>query len=182
MVDAFPRPRHREKSCCSRSRCSHKNPRFTNRAARSYSVTKNCVEIMRAILTDIQRGAEQLQMSMTMNNSDGSRRFTFSHTRNVLIYGHDADIDGNNLPDNAWRKLPKMGKKTFDGWPVRDSEGHVFQRTSTSINGNKLDEDKEGYTAAPQSEKAHSAQFRVLSNRLFLNRSAQTPMTGPLHS
>ena len=40
---------------------------------------------MRAILADIQRGAEQLQMSMTMNHYDGSRRFTYSHTRNVLI-------------------------------------------------------------------------------------------------
>ncbi|KAF8489479.1 hypothetical protein F5888DRAFT_1808828 [Russula emetica] len=73
-------------------------------------------------------------MSMTKNNYDGSH--------------------GNNLPDNAWRKLPKMGKKTFDGWPVRDSEGHVFQRTSTSIDEawhpRDLDEDKEGYTAAPQ--------------------------------
>jgi hypothetical protein len=44
---------------------------------------------MRGILADIQRGAEQLQMSMTMNNYDGSRRFTFSHTRNVLIYHHE---------------------------------------------------------------------------------------------
>ena len=44
---------------------------------------------MRAILADIQRGAEQLQMSMTMNNYDGSRKFTFSHTRNVLIYRHE---------------------------------------------------------------------------------------------
>jgi hypothetical protein len=80
MVDAFPLPRHREKSCCSRSQCSHENPRFTYRA-RSYSATKKSVEIMRAILADIQRGAEQLQMSMTMNNYDGSRRFTFSYTR-----------------------------------------------------------------------------------------------------
>jgi len=84
MVDAFPLPRHREKLCCSRSQCSHEN-----RTARGYSVTKNCVEIMRAILADIQRGAEQLQMSMTMNHYDGSRRFTFSHTRHVLIYYHE---------------------------------------------------------------------------------------------
>lgn len=41
---------------------------------------------MRAILTDIQRGADQLQMSMT-TNYDVSRRFTLFHsTRDVLIY------------------------------------------------------------------------------------------------
>src|SRR6266852_6241933 len=84
MVDAFPLPRHREKSCCSRSQCSHKKPRLIYPRARSYSVTKNCIELMRAILADIQRGAEQLQMSMTTNNYDGSRRFTSPHTPNVL--------------------------------------------------------------------------------------------------
>jgi hypothetical protein len=89
MVDAFPLPRHREKLCCSRSQCSHENPRFNRTARRYYSATKKSVEIMRAILADIQRGAEQLQMSMTMNDHDGSRRFTFSHTRNVLIYQHE---------------------------------------------------------------------------------------------
>jgi hypothetical protein len=75
-----------------------------------------------------------------------------------------------------------MGKKTFDGWPVREvSEGHVSRRpTSTSIdeaypNGNKrhprnIDEDKEAHgeyglaTAAqpipsPRSEKAYPVQF-----------------------
>jgi hypothetical protein len=84
MVDAFPLPRHRERSCCSRSQCPHENPKFTYHATRRYTVTKNCVEIIRAILVDIQRGAEQLQMSVMTNNYDGSRRFTFSHTRNVL--------------------------------------------------------------------------------------------------
>lgn len=91
---------------------------------------------MRAVLADIQRGAEQLQMSMTMNY-DGSH--------------------ANDWPENAWKKLPRGGKKTFDGWPVREvSEGHVSRRTTfASIdeaypNGNKyhprnLDEDKEAH-------------------------------------
>jgi hypothetical protein len=185
MVDAFPLPRHREKLCCSRSQCSHENPRLTRRAGRSNSVTKKSVEIMRAILADIQRGAEQLQMSMTMNSYDGSRRLTFSHTRNVLTRTDcetDTDVDGNNWSENAWMKLPKMGKKTFDGWPVREvSEGHGSRRpTSTSIdeaypNSNKrhprnLDKDKKARRenglatvaqrmSSPQSEKAYPVQF-----------------------
>lgn len=75
-----------------------------------------------------------------------------------------------------------MGKKTFDGWPVREvSEGHAPRRsTSTSTdgaypNGNKwrlrnLDEDKEAHgeygfaTAAqqilsPQCEKRASGSI-----------------------
>lgn len=148
MVDAFPLPRHREKSCCSRSQCSHNSPRFTYRAPRSHSATKNIVEIMRAILADLQRGAEQLQISMTMNNHDVSRRSTFSHSR------------------NDWRKLPEMGKKTFDGWPVREAKGYVSQRSAST----PFDEDKNAHgghgfsTAAQrmsslQSEKVHPVQF-----------------------
>jgi hypothetical protein len=88
MVDAFPLPRHREKLCCSRSQCSHESPKFTHRATRRPSATRKSIDIVRAILADIQRGAEQLQISMT-TNYEASRRFTFSHTRNVLIYHHE---------------------------------------------------------------------------------------------
>jgi len=79
-----------------------------------------------------------------------------------------------------------MGRKTFDGWPVRRevSKGHVSRPSTSSTpideaypngNGNKrrprnLDEDKEAHgeyglaTAAQpmppsQSEKAHTYQF-----------------------
>jgi hypothetical protein len=81
-------------------------------------------------------------------------------------------------------KVPKMAKKTFEGWPVRDvSDGHVSRRSkSMSIdeaypNCNKrhprnLDEDKEAHrdaehglstatqrTPSPQSKKAHPVKF-----------------------
>ena len=112
MVDAFPLPRHREKSCCSRSQCSHKKPRFYPRA-RGYSITKNCVELMRAVLADIQRGAEQLQMSMSMNNYDGSRRFTSSHSRSVLIYHHGPQMAAGLRM--LGRKPPKWGRRRSKG-------------------------------------------------------------------
>lgn len=45
-ADAFLFPRHRQKPCCSRSQCSHKKHRSIYPRARSYSVTKSCVELM----------------------------------------------------------------------------------------------------------------------------------------
>lgn len=199
MVDAFPLPRHRQKSCCSRSQCSHsKKQGFVYpRARRSYSVTKNCIELVRAILADIQRGAEQLQTSMTMNNHHASRRFHvfFFPTRATFVDLQlrnrltRADIDVNNLPhaENTWMKVPKMpvGKKTFEGWPVRDvfdGHGHVSRHFTPMSTDNAytddnqrfprdLDEDKEadreadhGLAAAPQSEKT----------RVFLDGSTET--------
>jgi hypothetical protein len=77
MVDAFPLPRHRDKLSRVRSR-------FSGTGTRRFHIRKSCVEITRAILADIQRGAQQLQMSMDAYN--GSRRFTFSGARDVLTY------------------------------------------------------------------------------------------------
>src|SRR6266404_9967079 len=85
---------------------------------------------------------------------------------------------------SAWRKLPKMGKRSFDGWPVREVPKRDVSLRSTSeslsiddayLNGHKrhariLYKDKEAHgehglaTAArrmpsPQSEKSHPVRF-----------------------
>ena len=51
----------------------------------------------------------------------------------VLPYHEtDEDVDGNNRSKNAWKKLPKMRKKPFDGWPVQEvSEGRASLRTAS---------------------------------------------------
>jgi hypothetical protein len=148
---------------------------------------------------------------MNTENYDagGSRRLTFPGARDVLTYYEidcktDEDIDNNNSwHKNAWRKLPKMGKKSFEGWPVREvANGHVSSRpTSRPIgnafpNGHKrhpnITEVMEGYSEyglvptaqrmpSPQSEKA--PQFTpesCLTSQVSPNGSPQIPKIGPV--
>lgn len=57
----------------------------------------------------------------------------FFGIHDVLPYHEtDEDVDGNNRSKNAWKKLPKMRKKPFDGWPVQEvSEGRASLRTAS---------------------------------------------------
>jgi hypothetical protein len=182
MVDAFPLPRHREKLCCAGSQISYEVSKLNGTVVRRRSTTRSCAEITRAILADIQRAIELLQITMS---HDGSRRFTFSGIRDVLAYhGTHDDVDNNNRRKNSWKKLPKMRKKPFDGWPVQEvSEGRASLRTTSppideddafsndhKRNSRASDTDNEGHreyglamavqrTPTPQSEKAHPVHF-----------------------
>ena len=83
MVDAFPLPRHREKLCRAGSRFSYEGSELNGAVVRHRSTTRSCAEITRAVLADIHRVVEQLQIMMSY---DRSRRFTFfRYTRRVAL-------------------------------------------------------------------------------------------------
>jgi len=98
----------------------------------------------------------------------------------------DADIDGHSWPENAWRKLPgnlKVGKKTLDGWPVREvSEGHVSRWTSSvdeaSPNGNKQrQEEAHGECGlATLAQRMPSSQSENACPDFFLTGSSSTDL------
>ena len=76
MVDAFPLPRHRETPCRAGTlQFSYEGPKLNGALVRRRSTTRSCAEFTRAILADIQRAVQQLQI--TMSYHDSSRRFTF---------------------------------------------------------------------------------------------------------
>jgi hypothetical protein len=135
MVDAFPLPRHREKSRYAR-------PQYGSKLSGSTVRRRSATTITRAVLGDIQRAVEQLQLNMNTGSYDGSptrsRRLTFSGARDVFTYYEvDCETDeyidnSNSWHKNAWRKLPKMGKKSFEGWPVREvADGHAVSSRPT---------------------------------------------------
>ena len=79
MVDAFPLPRHREKLCYAGSQHSRKGSQLNGTPIRRRSIT-------RAVLGDIQRAVEHLQLTMSNYDSSSSRRFTFSGAREMSTY------------------------------------------------------------------------------------------------
>ena len=73
----------------------------------------------------------------------------FSGIRDVLAYHEtDEDVDSSNRNKNDWKKLPKMRKKPFDGWPLQEvSEGRASLRTASP----SVDDDD----AFPNDHKRH---------------------------
>ena len=185
MVDAFPLPRHREKPCHTRSQYLRKGSKLNGSSVRRQSATT----ITRAFLGDIQRAIEQLQSNMNTDSYDasGSRRLTFSGARDVLTYYEidcktDEDIDNNNSwHKNAWRKLPKMGKKSFEGWPVREvANGHVSSRPTSPPIGNAFPNGRKRHPNITEVMEGHSEYGLVpTAQRMPSPQSEKAP---PVHS
>ena len=72
----------------------------------------------------------------------------------------DEDIDRTSWHKNAWRKLPKVGKKSFEGWPVRDAaEGHVSLRPTSPAISDALPDGRQRHSNIPEEGKEGHGEY-----------------------